>query len=146
MAVGSVFLIGIALLVVANIVYRFFGGVIAGTYELVALMIVVTVAFALGYAALKQGHIVVRIVLSRFSPRIQAILTVFTSVIGLGFWALIAWKSAEIMSERALAGEYTEMLGVPYLPFRCAWLFGLLFFCLVLLIDLFKALSQAVRK
>jgi TRAP-type C4-dicarboxylate transport system permease small subunit len=145
--IGAGFLIGAMLLMVANIVYRFFGGVIAGTYELVGLFMVVTAAFALGYTALRQGHVVVKIVVSRFSKRTQAIIESFTSAIGLGLLALIVWESVWLTREKVLVGgEESAMLGVPFLPFRCAWMLGLFLFCLVLLIDLLKALSRVKSK
>ena len=144
LSVGS--LIGIMLLVVANIIARFFGTVIIGTIELVELMIVVTVAFAFGYTAQRQSHVVVKVVVSRFSPRVQAVLAIFTTALSIGVCALIVWASAGIMYERALLGERTELLKVPSFPFRFIWVFGLVLFCFVLLIDLYKAISGAARK
>ena len=144
--VGAVFLIGVMLLIVANIVYRILGGVIAGTYELIGLLIVVTAAFAIVYAALERGHVAVNIIVSRLPQRPRAILESFTLVIGLGLWALIAWGSVRLISESVLVREKTVLLGVPFLPFRCFWELGLLLFCLVLLIDLVKVLSRMVNK
>ena len=140
------FLIGIMLLVVANIIARFFGTVIIGTIELVELMIVVTVAFAFGYTAQRQSHVVVKVVVSRFSPRVQAVFRIFTSALSIGVCALIVWASAGIMYERALLGEETELLKVPSFPFRFVWVFGLILFCFALLIDLCKAISGAASK
>ncbi len=145
MALGAAFLTGMMVLIVANIISRLSGHVIAGSYELSELMIVVAVAFALGYAALKKSHVVVKIVVSRFPQRAQSIIEAFMSLISLATWALIAWAGFLILSERWLTEE-TDLLDVPYLPFRFVFLLGLLLFCLVYLIDLFRALSQAVRK
>ena len=145
MALGAVFLTGMMVLIVANVIYRLSGHVIAGSYELSELMIVVTAAFALGYAALKKSHVVVKILVSRFSPRAQAILEALMSLISLGTWAVIAWAGVLILSEKWLKEE-TELLSVPFLPFRFVFLFGLSLLCLVYLIDLFKALRQAVKK
>ena len=144
LSVGS--LIVIMLLVVANIIARFFGTVIIGTIELVELMIVVTVAFAFGYTAQRQSHVVVKVVVSRFSPRVQAVLRIFTSALSIGVCALIVRASAGIMYERALLGEETELLKVPSFPFRFVWVFGLILLCFVLLIDLCKAISGAASK
>lgn len=145
MAVGAVSLVGIMLLVVANIITRLCGSAIMGTFELINFMIVVTVAFALGYTALKKGHIVVEIVTSRFSPRVQAILEILTSIIGLGFWAVIAWATVMLMVESGFE-EQTELLELSYLPFRSIFVLGLMLFFSVLLVNLYKALRQAVRK
>jgi TRAP-type C4-dicarboxylate transport system permease small subunit len=144
-ATGGVSLIVVMLLIVVSIVIRFFGRVLQGSYELVSLLIVVSIAFALGYTALRQGHIVVRIVVSRASERTQAIIGAFTTLISIAVWGAITWASVAIIHEKALT-EASEQLQIPYLPFRCVWVLGLLLFCLVLLSDLFKAVSPKVSK
>ena len=144
-AIGSVFLAGMMVLIVASVVVRPFGEVIAGSYELIEVLIVVPVAFALGYTALKQGHVEVSLVVSRFSQRKQAIIASFTWFLSLGIWGLIVWAGTGIMLEKWL-GERTELLLVPYLPFRFVWVFGLLLFCLAFLIELSRALKQTVSK
>jgi TRAP-type C4-dicarboxylate transport system permease small subunit len=145
-AVGATSLLAVMLLIMANIIYRFFGGVIAGTYELIGPMVVITAAFALAYTALHHGHIAINIITSRLPGHVQAIVQSFTGTIGFGLWILIAWGSVKLMAEKASAGEATYLLHVPFLPFRLFWELGLILFCLVLLLDLFKALSQVIRK
>jgi TRAP-type C4-dicarboxylate transport system permease small subunit len=145
-AIGAISLLAVMLLIIANIVYRFFGGVIAGTYELIGPLVVVTAAFALVYTALYQGHINIKILTSRLPGRIQAVIESFTVSIGLGLWILIAWGSMKFMSEKATAGEATYLLNIPFFPFRLFWELGLILFCFVLLLDLFKALSQVIHK
>jgi len=144
-AIGAAFLVGMMVLVVANIIYRLFGHVIPGSFELSELMIVVAVASALGYAAVHKSHIVVKIVVSRFSQRWQAIIEVLMSLISLATWAVIAWASFNVLSQRWLT-EITDLLDIPYLPFRIIFVVGLVLLCLVYVTDLFRALSQAVKR
>lgn len=145
-AVGAGTLLAVMLLIVSNIIYRFFGGVIAGTYELIGPLVVITAVFALVYTALTQSHIVIKILTSRFPGRIQAIVQSIIGLIGLGLWALIAWGSIGLMIKKAADGEATYLLHVPILPFRIMWEIGLILFCAVLLIDLIKSLSGAISK
>jgi len=132
-------------LIVASVVVRPFGEVIAGSYELVEVLIVVIVGFALAYTALKQRHVAISLLTSRFSQRKQVIIASFTWFLSLCTWGIIVWASTDIMFEKWLA-ERTEWLGVPYLPFRFVWVFGLLLYCLVFLIELSRALKQAAGK
>ena len=143
--ISGIFLIGMMLLTVSNILFRGFGGVIAGTYELIEALIIVVVAGALGYTELENSHVSVRIVVSRLSQRAQGIFGSFIYLIGTGLWVIIIWAGIEILSKRWLAEE-TELLSVPILPLRFVWILGLIFLCLVLLINLSKALIQAVKK
>lgn len=144
-ALGAAFLVGMMVLIVANIIYRLTGHVITGSYELSELLIVVTVAFALGYAAVQKSHVVVKILVSRFPQRWQAILEAFTSFLSMGTWAVIAWASSLIFLERWLTEE-SEMLLIPFLPFRIVLLFGLVLIALVYLIYMVMALRKAVMK
>jgi TRAP-type C4-dicarboxylate transport system permease small subunit len=145
MAIGAAFLTGMMVLIVANIIYRLFGHVIPGSYEISTLMIVVAVAFALGYAAVHKSHIVVKIVVARFSQRWQAIIEVLMSLISLATWAVIAWASYNVLSQRWLT-EMTDLLDIPYLPFRIIFVVGLAILSLVYLTDLVSALKQAVKR
>jgi TRAP-type C4-dicarboxylate transport system permease small subunit len=145
MALGAAFLVGMMVLITASVIYRRIGHVIPGTYELSELMIVVTTAFALGYAALNKRHIVIKVVVERFPQRAQAILEAVMSFISLATWATIAWTGFLILSKRWL-NEASETLSVPYLPFRLIFLVGLVLLCSVYLIDMVKALRQAMKK
>jgi len=144
-ALGNAFLVGITVLIVANVIVRSFGPTIKGTYELVELMLVVLVVFALVYTALAQRHIVIRFLVSRLPQQAQAVSEIITHIISLGFWAVLVWASVELMLKRWLA-EQSQVLGIVYLPFRFVWVFGLSLLCLVFLIDLYKVLSKVVRK
>lgn len=143
--VASVFLAALMLLIVAVVILRPFGKVIAGSYELIVLIIVVTIGFAFAHTALKRGHICVTLLVSRFSERTQAIVDSITMFLGLCTWGLIFWAGIYIMRQKWLL-EVTELLEVPYLPFRFVWVFGLLLFSLVYLIDMYNALKKAVRR
>ena len=144
-AIGAAFLVGMMVLIVANIIYRLFGHVIPGSFELSELMIVVAVASALGYAAVHKSHIVVKIVVSRFSQRWQAIIEVLMSLISLATWAVIAFASYNVLSQRWLT-EITDLLDIPYLPFRMIFVLGLAILCLVYVTDMVRALSQVVKR
>lgn len=145
MALGAAFLVGMMVLITAGVISRRAGNVIQGTYELSELMIVVTAAFALGYAALEKRHIVIKVIVERFPRRAQAILEAVMSFISLATWAMIAWTGFLILSKRWL-NEASEYLSVPYLPFRLIFFLGLVLVCSVYLIDMVRALRQAGKK
>lgn len=143
--IGGAFLVGIMLLTVANVIYRFFGGVIIGSYELIELAIIPVAGFALVYAAIWKTHVVVQILVSRFSKRIQAIMESFASLLGIGLWGLMAWSTVGFFVGKRLS-DRTELLGIPFQPFRYAWVLGLFLFALVILIGFYRAFSRAVNK
>lgn len=146
LAIGSSFLITIMLLTVADVISRTLWGAISGTYELVELFIVVAVSFAMAYTAHEKGHVIVEIVVSRFSKRAQVFVKAFVSIICLVTWGLIVWASIGILPERVQLSERTPLLEVSYIPFRGLWTIGLIILCVVFLVDIYIALSKAVRK
>ena len=133
---GSIFLLVVVLIIVINVIIRFFGHMIPGHYELVSLITVISVAFSLSYTAIHKGHIAMKILVSRLTERNQIILGAFTTVVSIAVWAAIAWASITVIQDKMLK-EVSNMLLIPYLPFRCVWVFGLILYCLVMVTDLF---------
>lgn len=140
---GGVSLVAMMALIVSNIIFRVFGSIIPGSFEISELLIVVTASFALGYAALNESHVDVKIVVAKFPERWQAIIEVITSFLAMVTWAVTAYASTLIMFERWLT-EVTEMLSIPYLPFRLVLLFGLILISLIYLINMLTALRKAM--
>ena len=142
---GSIFLAGIMVLIVASIITRFFGRVIPGSYELIELMIVVSVAFSLAYSGIKRGHVVVKIIVDLFPKRVQDIIAGFTNFISLIFWGVVAWAAYKITVEKGIL-EVTDDLLIPYMPFRFIFAFGLLLLAMAFLIEMVKALKRGLKR
>lgn len=143
--VAGVFLLGAMLLVVTSVIVRFFNIAIVGSYELMQLMIGVTIAFALVYAALRKGHVAVKIIASRFSTRTGAIVGIAVSFLSLAIWGLMSGATAQLVYEMGLR-EVSETLEVPYLPFRVVFILGLLLFSLSYISDIFEELKKVRGK
>ena len=142
---GGVFLILGMLILMSNIFGRFVHLVIPGSYELFELIMVIPVAFALVHAALQKAHVVVHLIVSRFPPRLSAAAEILASLLSFTIWALIAWGGARLAYENGLK-ETTDILGVPYLPFRIVLLFCLFLFCVTYLMDLSRTIRRLLGK
>jgi TRAP-type C4-dicarboxylate transport system permease small subunit len=143
---GGITLVGAMLLMVSNIIYRFFGGVIPGTVELVGPLVSVTASFALSYTTLKKGHVVMDMIFRRFSKSTQLVVHGITSVISIGFFVILTWKSAELLKAKFLLDESTTWLKWPMFPFRSFWVLGLILLTLVILTDLLMTLTRRESK
>ena len=142
---GGVFLILGMLILMSNIFGRFVHLVIPGSYELFELIMVIPVAFALVHAALQKTHVVVHLIVSRFPPRLSAAAEILASLLSFTIWALIAWGGARLAYENGLK-ETTDILGVPYLPFRIVLLFCLFLFSVTYLMDLSRTIRRLLGK
>jgi TRAP-type C4-dicarboxylate transport system permease small subunit len=128
-------------IVVVNIIGRMFGKAIIGTYEAVQLLIVVFVAFAIGYAAIKDAHVNMDIIVLRVSKPTQRVLAIISSIFTLGIWVLIAWFTLEFAGEQRLIGEHTIIMEWPIYPFRYIFALGAIVLCLVLLLVIIKTIK-----
>lgn len=144
MIAGGIMLVAMMLIIVGNIIYRIFGHVIPGSYEICELLIVITASFALGFAALHKSHVDVDIVVSQFSDRTQAILMALTSFLAMGTWLIVAWTGTLVLWDRWLTEE-SEMLLIPFLPFRIILSIGLILTALVYFIDMIQAIKKVVN-
>ena len=112
---------------------------------MVEVFIVITVAFALPYTALKKGHVMIDAITSHLKPRTRAIISCFTMFLSIAIWGFITWAAIVIMQEKWL-GEVSFFMKIPYLPFRIIWIVGLVLFSLMYVLDFAKSIRSVVTK
>jgi TRAP-type C4-dicarboxylate transport system permease small subunit len=139
--ISAVCLVAVMLVFVGNIIFRAFGRPILGTYEVIKLCMVPVIAFAIGYTALMQGHVVIEVVITLFQKRARTIFAVITTGFSMVIWALIAWKSTGFAITQWAMGETTEQLDLPVPLFRIIWAIGVFVLVLVLCVDLVRVLK-----
>ena len=138
--------VAMMLIVVGNILFRIFWRPIYGTYDVVMLLGSILVAFALGYCAVRRGNIAVELVIALLPQRVQAIIDSITGILSVGIFAIIAWQSWVYGTDMWERGEVTMSVYIPVHPFIYGVGFGCAVLCIVVLVDLIKALDKAVRK
>lgn len=131
-----------ALVVVSNVVGRFlFHKPLLGTIELVELMMVTIVFFAMPYTAIKRGHVRVDLVTSRLSRRTQVILGSITLFLSAGIFGIITYQATvNAISYAQRLSKATTILFIPFAPFRFVMALGCLLLCLKLLVYVFHPL------
>jgi TRAP-type C4-dicarboxylate transport system permease small subunit len=144
--VGAGVLMIMMVLTVVNVLVRPVFRSILGVPEMVSYGFVVVVCFGLAYTAVMRGHVSVELVVSRFPPRVQAVIESIIYLLSIGVFAVIAWQSAVHGWEQWLVGEYAPVLKFPIMPFRYILVFGVAVLCLALLLNLFKSMAQVVGK
>ena len=143
---GAGVVIIIMSLIVINIIVRSFHRPILGIPEIIEYSMVIVVAFSFAYTAVKGAHVKVNIAVSRFSTRTQVIINSITSLLSIGLFAVIIWRSALYGWEKQMIGERSPILLFPLSPFRYALAFGYALLCFALLIELYKAISEIIKK
>ncbi|MFP4391510.1 MAG: TRAP transporter small permease subunit [Desulfohalobiaceae bacterium] len=137
-------LLGLMLLASANMLLRFFGQPLQGTYELLGFGGAFVAAAALGSTQLKKGHIQVDIlpVLPGVAGKVFQFLGRSACIV---FFALLAWRLFQLAGRLAANGELSETLRLAYYPMVYAVALGFVLLVLVLLLQLIQDLSRGQK-
>lgn len=143
---GAVFLVAVMSLICINVIYRIFGSIIPGQYELVEIMIVVVAGFALSDTEIHHRQTNVDMVTIHLPKKIRLWLENACNLIGWVYWTVIAWASVGITIDKAAKGEATDLLKISVIPFRVVWVVGLILICLVIIYNTSKNCKELMEK
>jgi TRAP-type C4-dicarboxylate transport system permease small subunit len=132
-------------LAVINIILRLVWKAITGTYDYIEFIGAILVSFAVAYCALQKGHIQVELLVSRFPKRAQGIIGTVTSLLSLGIFSLVTWQSLIFAGDMRRSGETSMTTLLPFYPYIYGLAFGIGLLCLVILADLIKEFTKAVK-
>lgn len=137
--------VAMMLMLGGNILLRFFGKPILGTYDWTGLIGTILIAFALGHCGIQRGHVRVEFIVMRFPERVQALIDSITGILSLGLFALAAWQSIVLGNEMWRKGDVSMTVQTPFYPFVYAIAFGCALLWMVILIETIKSLTKAIR-
>lgn len=117
-----------------------FNNPIVGVYDIVSLLAVVTVAFALPFSMLNTVHVAVQIFVMHLSKRVQIVLEIFTHVLGLLFFLILAWQTFILSGHMQNANEVTPTLQISFHPLIYCASVCFLLLCVAILVNLIDTL------
>jgi TRAP-type C4-dicarboxylate transport system permease small subunit len=134
------------LLTVSDVFFRYFlRKPILGTTEITESMMACLAFFALAWCAAQQSHLKVDLVMSRFSPKVQAIVDSMTSLAGICIVALIAWRSLiEGFAVKQL-NIISSLVKIPAFPFYYVVALGCAVLCLVMMTQVIQSIEKAMK-
>ncbi len=115
-ACSGVVLTFMMVLTVADVILRYLGRPIPGTYELVGLSGAVVVGFAIPYTSLVRGHIFVEFLIDRFEKGRREVILIFTKVLILLLFVAFGINLFRTGMDMAATGEVTQILRIPFYP------------------------------
>ena len=139
-------LVTMMLITVVNMLMRAVYVPFFGTVEVICFLAALVAAFALGYTQLYKGHTRVDILVSRFPPRVQAIIDSIMFFIGMVLFGVATWQIVKLATRYWELGSVSETLHIIFFPLIYAVALGCALLCLVLLLDFLKSLAQAVKR
>jgi TRAP-type C4-dicarboxylate transport system permease small subunit len=139
--VAGTVLVLIMLLTSLDVILRYLGYPIPGTYDLVSLGAAFVLGFAIPRTSLDKTHVSVDILVERF-PRRRVIFDIGTRILGFFFFFLLGWNLIKMGISFARTGDSTQTLSLPFYPI--AFALGICAFmeCIVLLSDITRAVYK----
>ena len=110
------------------------------TVDFVGYILLVAGAFALADTQKDHGFIEVFFLVSKLPKRLQAILGIFNSLIGLAIFSILSWKSFEHMLEIKHSEAMTLSFDIPAYVFVPILTFGSICISFVCLLQLGRSL------
>ena len=137
--IGYVSLAGIVLVTTVNVFGRYIlKKPLLGEYDMVELGMAIFGGVAMLIAAIQRHHVSVDVLVIRFSRRIQVILGSIAFLVGFVTWGLLAYQAFLDGLDNLENGSRTATLGVPQGPFEIVLSILIFFFCLTLLMQVFR--------
>jgi TRAP-type C4-dicarboxylate transport system permease small subunit len=137
------------LVVLLNVAGRyFFKSPFMGTIEIVELGMVIIVSFAVPFTALQGRHIRVDLLVSHLPKRLQGGVLTLGLLLSASIFGLVTYQCIVVaLSYFVKTGEVTNVLSIPYVPFRFMLAVGMFLLTLELLKQAIDTVSnQEVRR
>jgi TRAP-type C4-dicarboxylate transport system permease small subunit len=112
--VAGIALIGVMLLIGADIVGRIFGYPVPGTYEIVSLAGGIIIGLALPATSRVKGHVSTDILTARLSAKTRLFLMIGTRFIGIFIFLLAGYGMIMMGIRLRASGEVTAVLTLPF--------------------------------
>jgi len=145
--IAIVLLVLLVLLTVVDVIMRrFLNAPIGGTFELTRIILGTIVFFSLAYCAVKGGHIVVDVLVTRFPQWAQSSVRIIIHLLSVVIMLVISWRLFAHAVKMASVGEVTAIWNIPVYPFVLLAGLGSTLATIVFLIQLFHTITEARGK
>ena len=143
--IGIAAMASVTLIITGNVIWRIFGRVIPGTYDLVETITVLVAAFAIVKCEMEKKYTTVDMLTTLMKKKTQIWFEQVCNVISFGFWATICYATIMITIDKAKVGEHTDLLKVSIIPFRATWSFALALIALLVVYNFYKNFRELRR-
>ena len=142
--VGVVILALMMALTVADVTMRyFFNKPVLGSFEITEYMMALLAALTIGYAAVKNAHVNVDLVISRLPERSQGFVSIFTNLICVILFTLTSWRIIYESLVLREAGSVSAALSIPEYPFVFILGIGFGIIAIVFLLQFLESIAKA---
>jgi len=140
--ISMMFVVGTMFFTTVDVVGRFFGRPILGSYQISELILVWIICLAWPLTTGVQGHVRVEVLVSHLPQIVQDVIGLLVQLLVLGIFVLLVWQGIEQIKTSIELGELVSIIDIPLYPFQFAVPIGALLTCPVVIRQFF----QLIRK
>ncbi|MDD5190066.1 MAG: TRAP transporter small permease [Dehalococcoidales bacterium] len=145
--VGGIGLVAMLVISVADVIgIKIFNTPVPGGPEFVSFIMVVVVAFAMGYTLVERAHIQVDIFINKLPKRLKSAVEAFVSLLGLGLFVILAWYSVVYGNQLRESKEVSMTQHIPFYPFVYSIALACVPVCLYLFLEVLRWAIKVVKK
>lgn len=134
-AFAMLLMIGLMFLTAVDVIGRFFGRPISGSYQMSELAQLWIICLAWPLTISMSSHVSVRFLVSRMPSAVKKIAGILTHLAAMGIFASIAWQGFEMVRRSWEQAELVNILDIPLYPFQIAVPIGAFISFIVLLVQ-----------
>jgi len=144
--VGLVAMAAMALTTLIDVIgSKLFQLPLPGSTEIISVIQVITIAGGLAFSKIDGRHIRVEFLIDWLPGRGKAALDIFSSILGLGLFAVAGWMTYEHGLSLLGSGTKTFLLGIPLSLFSFWIAFSCIPMCFVIIIELLTSIERILR-
>jgi TRAP-type C4-dicarboxylate transport system permease small subunit len=144
-SIAGITLVLMMFLTVTDVILRYLGKPITGTFELTSFGGAIVAGFAIAQTSLDGAHVKVDMLSEALSAQSRVLLLIFTKSVGIGVFVLLAWALFLKGNDLHKVKEVSQTLNVPYYPIAYGLSFGCAVECLVLLSNILKTIVRGAK-
>ena len=135
--VSALCIVGMMLLTSSDVMLRYLGYPIKGTYDIVGLLGALVVALPIARTQVLNRHVAMDFMAQRKSRLARGIAQLIAFVLGIAVYALIAWQLIAFARKLQSIGRVSDTMEIPLYPFVYAIAIAFMLTCLVLLVQFY---------
>ena len=143
--VSALCIVGMMLLTSSDVMLRYLGYPIKGTYDIVGMLGALVVALPIARTQVLNRHVSMDFMAQRKSRLARGIAQLIAFVLGIAVYALIAWQLIAFARKLQSIGRVSDTMEIPLYPFVYAIAVAFMLTCLVLLVQFYRFVRTAME-
>lgn len=139
-------LLGMMLLTASDVVLRYGGYPIKGTFDIVGLLGTIVIGLPIAYTQVLRRHIAMEFIESVGPKLMQTITKSITCWLGITIYALIAWQCALLGAKLRAIHQVSDTIEIPLYPFPYVIAFGCALNSIVVFLEFCKLFTKLDEK